>query len=106
MSGSTTPTTTTDRPQLVHRLVAVLLALLTVGSALGLAAKPAAALPPGTPRMLATLPTDHELLVAWSLPDTGGKAPTANATPPFPTARPRLRRNSPKTCWIPSTPGR
>ncbi|MFN8017720.1 MAG: DUF4214 domain-containing protein [Acidimicrobiales bacterium] len=67
-----TPVPTTTR---LRRLALLALAVLTIATGVALAPRSASALTPGAPRVLAPIGWDHSILVAWSVPDTGGKAP-------------------------------
>lgn len=67
-------TTTPDRITPTRPVLMLALAALVALTALGLSpARPAAALTPGAPRVLGPIGWDGEALVAWSVPETGGK---------------------------------
>lgn len=70
-------TATTSPTSTARRLAMLLITALILASGLGLAARPASALTPGSPRVLGPIGWDHEVLVAWSVPDTGGKPATS-----------------------------
>ncbi len=57
-----------------RRAVLVLLAVLTIATGLlGVHARRAEALAPGAPHMIGPVSWNHEILVAWAVPFTGGK---------------------------------
>jgi hypothetical protein len=71
--------TTTDHPttrRTVRSIVMLALAALIVASGLSLTAGTASALTPGMPRHVGPIGWDHAALVAWSVPDPGGKPAT------------------------------
>ncbi len=70
---STTPTTIHRSRQILRKLTMLLIAALIVGSGLNLTAGSASALTPGAPRILGPIGWDKANLVAWSVPDPGGK---------------------------------
>jgi hypothetical protein len=74
--NTTTAPTPSHRRQTVRQVVMVLVAALIFGSGLNLAAGSASALTPGTPRHVGPIGWDQAALVAWSVPDSGGKPAT------------------------------
>ena len=75
MHTTPTPTRRSTR-QVLRKLTMLLLAGLIFGSGLNLAAGSASALTPGTPRHVGPIGWDKAALVAWSVPDSGGKPAT------------------------------
>ncbi|MCU1368955.1 MAG: hypothetical protein JWO77_149 [Ilumatobacteraceae bacterium] len=59
-----------------RKVVMVVIAALLFGSGLSLGAGSASALTPGTPRPVGFIGWDKAALVAWSVPDSGGKPAT------------------------------
>ena len=72
----TTPAPIRRSRQVFRKLTMLLIAALIVGSGLNLAAGSASALTPGSPRILGPIGWDKSNLVAWSVPDPGGKPAT------------------------------
>lgn len=72
----TTDTTTRTSRQVLRKLAMVLIAALILGSGLHLTAGSASALTPGTPRHVGPISWDKAALIAWSVPDSGGKPAT------------------------------
>jgi hypothetical protein len=66
----------TARTLSFRKIAMVIIAALIFGSGLSLGAGSASALTPGTPRHVGPIGWDHAALVAWSVPDSGGKPAT------------------------------
>ena len=72
-----TPAVTHPTRLTFRRLAMLLLAAVIFGSGLNLAAGSASALTPGMPRNVGPIGWDKAVLVAWSVPDSGGKPATS-----------------------------
>jgi hypothetical protein len=70
------PTTHPTTRRTLRSILMLALAALLVGSGLSLTAGSASALTPGTPRFAGLIGRDGSALVAWSVPDPGGKPAT------------------------------
>ena len=79
MTVTTTPARPAIHPASIRRLVLLALAALLLGSgfaAIGGSGR-ADAIAPGAPKLLGPIGWSHQAYVGWSLPQDGGKAPTA-----------------------------
>lgn len=72
---NTTPTPIRTR-RIARKVLMLLIAALIFGSGLNLTAGSASALTPGMPRHVGPIGWDKAVLVAWSVPDPGGKPAT------------------------------
>ena len=72
-----TPAATHPARQTFRRIAMLLMAALIFGSGLNLAAGSASALTPGMPRHVGPISWNQAALVAWSVPDSGGKPATS-----------------------------
>lgn len=76
MHATEAPTRRTARRSTLRKAVMLLIAALIVGSGLNLTAGSASALTPGMPRHVGPIGWDKAALIAWSVPDPGGKPAT------------------------------
>ncbi|WP_421119164.1 DUF4214 domain-containing protein [Aquihabitans daechungensis] len=76
MNTTAVPVSPKSAGQALRKAVMLLIAALIIGSGLSLTAGSASALTPGTPRHVGPISWDKAVLVAWSVPDPGGKPAT------------------------------
>jgi hypothetical protein len=100
------PANHTSGRRALRTVVMTFIAALIIGSGLNLTAGSASALTPGTPRHVGPIGWDKAALVAWSVPDSGGKPATQYKVERYlgDAAQPQKSFvTGPKTMWLVDT---